>query len=303
MADVLELVVAESDGGERVDRVVAAAVSARGSEMSVRQAKLLVDGGAVTHNGRRARKASERVAPGDRLRVVLPPVPERDEGSALADLGPAIIYRDDYVLAVNKPSGLPTHATHDPERDHAQAAVQRLLGPQAYVAVHHRLDVETSGVLIFATDRRANKGLAEAFAERRAQKTYVALVAHSALPDRFVVENHLGRDRHDRRRMAAVHAGGDLARTEFEVRCRSSRGGVVQARPHTGRMHQIRVHLAGLGAPIIGDVLYGGEVAARLMLHAESLVLRHPITGELLQLGAPVPEAMAQQARARGLEV
>ena len=301
--------VAHGAAPTRVDRAVAAHLRDQGLDVSNRRAKQLVDERAVRVDGHPVWKASDTIAAGAVVEVELP----ADLATAtapLVDLRDAVIYEDAAVLAINKPAGLPTHATHDPHRDHAHEAVARLLrerGVEApYVGIHHRLDVDTSGVLLFAVDRAANKGLADAFSQRVARKTYDALCV--AAPDdspgtTFVVDNHLGRDRtSSTARSTAVTSGGDHAHTDFEVRARGLYVARVTAHPHTGRMHQIRAHLAATGRPILGDTLYGGPTTIdgttvpRLMLHAARLALPHPVTQAPLVLDAPLPRDFAALA-------
>lgn len=299
MAEFVEFRVAQTDHGQRLDRCVAATLRTQGFDVSNRTGKSLVEQCDVKVDSQVVNKASTRVAANQVVRVDMRSVSVTAVSQPKVDLSALVIYRDEWLVAVNKPSGLPTHATHDPERDHAHAAVQRLVGG-GYVGVHHRLDVDTSGVLVFTVDRAANKGLADAFAERRAKKTYAAVVTGAFEPT--TVENHLGRDRHIDR-MREVHSGGDYARTTFELQTRGDRGTLVTAYPHTGRTHQIRVHLAGIGTPIAGDTVYGGVQAKRLLLHARRLVVEHPITGATLELEAALPVDFVNAARPFGLEL
>lgn len=220
----------------------------------------------------------------------------------LIDISPHIIFEDKWIIVVDKPSGLPSQGTRDPARDHLVAAVERYLrltDPKARAALHHRLDVETSGVIVLGKHKDANKGLTDAFRERLAQKTYLAVVV-GEFPEEAAVTNHLASKRDGKRnRMVPVRAGGDFAETKFKLRRFEGGLSVVEAYPKTGRMHQIRVHLAGLGFPIVGDSFYGGVTrwdgarVARMMLHAWRLELPHPVTGDRLVLDAPVEEGSA----------
>lgn len=215
-----------------------------------------------------------------------------------------ILYEDDWVLAVNKPSGLLSQGTRDPNRDHLIAALTRFLedrdGLPPYLAMHHRLDLDTSGVLILAKHKKANKGLSQSFQKREVGKHYVALSTSpkgANLPEFF--ENHLKLEKKssgEKPKMIAVHAGGDYAKTSFEILERASSIIKVRASLHTGRRHQIRAHLSQLGAPILGDTLYsgpeqlGGTRIARVMLHALQLSITHPVTGATLEIEAPLPD-------------
>jgi RluA family pseudouridine synthase len=224
----------------------------------------------------------------------------------------SVLFEDEVLLAVDKPPGLPTHATADPSRPNLVAHVERYLrglGRGAYVGVHQRLDRDTSGVVLFATDERANAGLARAFEERHVEKTYVALVARPpVVPARPVVIRSPvasgGREASAGGKEAAAPKGeARAAETEVVVREVLADALLVEARPRTGRRHQIRVHLAREGMPVLGDPLYGGagERAPRLMLHARRLALTHPLTREPLVIESPLPEDfVGALARLRG---
>lgn len=221
---------------------------------------------------------------------------------------PGLLYRDPWIIAVDKPSGLPSQATRDPQRDHLVAAVRRLLEAEPEAApirqgapwLHHRLDVETSGALVLAVHPDANAGLTRAFRDRLAQKEYRAVVARpapGALPPPLL-EQPLRKERHrGRDRMVVTRSGGRSARTR--VRALAPADGpllLLELTPETGRMHQLRAHLAHAGFPILGDRLYGDalprglrSLAPRLMLHALRLTLPHPVTGQDLAVEAPLP--------------
>lgn len=211
-----------------------------------------------------------------------------------------VLFEDPDLIAVAKPAGLPSHGTHDARRDHLVAALERFLmardrlaGPP-YLAIHHRLDRDTSGVVLFAKTKRFNAEISDQFAGREVRKLYSALTGPGPAPgETWSVEDHLrsvkgqGRER----RMEAVRSGGDFAHTDFRVRKTYPRGLWIEAVPHTGRTHQIRVHLAGCGLPILGEDLYGRpprSPARRLMLHAYELVFRHPADGREVVVRAPL---------------
>lgn len=226
--------------------------------------------------------------------------------SRMTMLSPTVLYRDAHLLAIDKPAGLPSQSTPDPGRDHAVAWVERLLqsensASKPYVALHHRLDRDTTGVLLFAIHRDANMGLSRAFSEHLAQKTYMAIVempgASVPVSDEWTIDNFLAVKKVARSgsRTDAVRSGGDRAVTHFRIVQRGARVLVVQALPRTGRTHQIRAHLSQSGLPIVGDKLYGagrGPWADRVLLHALRLELPHPVTGSPLTIEAPIPEDM-----------
>lgn len=225
------------------------------------------------------------------------------------ELGVAqILWEDAYIIAINKPSGLLSDRTRDPNRDHAVAALGRFLserdGEKPYLALHHRLDLGTSGVLLFARHKKANKGLSRAFKERLIDKTYRALVTspnQQRVTDQWVVENHLRQKKvGGRHRQVAVKAGGDYAKTAFRFVRRAGKVIDIEADLHTGRRHQIRVHLEQSGLPVIGDERYGGvdhighRAMRRVMLHAHKLALPHPVTGDAVSIEAALPPSFTQ---------
>lgn len=204
-----------------------------------------------------------------------------------------VLYEDEDLLFVNKPPGLAIHPTIDPSRPNLwQVSRDYLHG--AYLGLHHRLDRDCSGVVLFTKSTRANPGIADAFQNRKVEKFYIAVV-NDQLPAlkiplstqpteiklllKKVRVGGIGR-------MQVVKKGGDSAVT-FVAR----EGALVKAQLITGRMHQIRVTLSWLGCPVVGDGLYGSQVRApRLMLHAQEMKITHPITGQPLVISAPVPD-------------
>lgn len=230
-----------------------------------------------------------------------------------------ILYEDDWVIAVHKPSGLPTQGTVDPNRDHLVAALTRLLtardGRVPYLGLHHRLDRDTSGIVILARAKKANRGLTDAFRDRLAKKTYWALSQKVEEPGhaffkggKWEVDNHLARERGGgSHRQRSVHSGGDKAQTDFVLLEVAGDRALVEASPRTGRTHQIRVHLSEGGLPILGDLLYkgpgrvDGKKVGRVMLHAYRLVIPHPITGELLTVECSPPRDFCELSMHLGL--
>ena len=189
------------------------------------------------------------------------------------------------LLVVSKPAGLAVHATLDPARPHLAGAVLSWVRARggAHAALHHRLDVDTSGLVLFTTDPALNPAVSEMFSAHTIEKRYRAVVRPSEQTpdDAWTVENFLGRDKNSKAtRYRAVLSGGKKAITKFEVLQRRSDGTVLlEARPVTGRAHQIRVHCAEAGWPIVGDRYYGDGEGPRLMLHAQRLRFEHPRGG------------------------
>jgi RluA family pseudouridine synthase len=270
--------------------------------------RALVSAGAVSVDGEIVRAPGRPVRAGQRVQAVLRPERLRsraEDTDRPFQLTPgALLFRDDVLLAVDKPPGLPTHATADRSRPTLVGHVERHLratGAGSYVAVHQRLDRDTSGVVLFATDARANAGLARAFEGRTVEKTYAALTARPPTlpPGPFHVTVPLAVPR----RPGAVRSEAPKpAETVVFVREAFADALLVEARPLTGRKHQVRAHLALAGMPILGDRVYGGAGgrAPRLMLHARRLALPHPVTGEPLVIESPLPpdfEAVLKRLR------
>ncbi len=315
MHTLINLTVPATLAGERLDLALVALLTQEAPQLapSRRQVKKWLDEGKVQINHKTCRMASRALRAGERVAVAIPQAePELNLTPAL--LRPQdIIFEDEDLLVINKPAGLPSQGTRDPTRPHVVQAAQRWLEqqrvPHPYIALHHRLDVETSGVLAMAKARRANVGLARAFRERRAQKAYVALVSSDASPwphadeAAWEVRDHLGEVQGGARR-GSVLSGGDPAHSSFRWIARGEAAALVLAKPHTGRTHQLRAHLSEQGMPILGDRRYDGAPRAgelriaRVMLHAWRLILDHPVTGHGLVLEAPLPEDLRALADA-----
>jgi RluA family pseudouridine synthase len=304
--------------GRRLDDVIVALASKPQRALSKSQARKLIVAGAVYLNGRRVRIASKPVIVGAELTLHVD-FSRLETGAVRSErfrsdwvLGEnSILFEDDWLIAVDKPAGLPTQPTVDEARLNLFAALQKWVrhrahDPQAYVGLHHRLDRDTSGVVLFTKSKEANPGVAALFSEHRVQKEYRALCLEAVgaeqrfkVGDRFFVRNFLKRLPGKLSRYGSVRSGGDLAHTDFEIRSQlGSRAWELSCWPKTGRTHQIRVHLSEMGYPILGDLTYGREKGLgpspiqhgpRLMLHAASLTFVHPVTGQPIQIQSPLP--------------
>ncbi|SMC24130.1 23S rRNA pseudouridine1911/1915/1917 synthase [Desulfacinum hydrothermale DSM 13146] len=260
--------------------------------LSPEEAEDLLDFGSVHVDGRRQTRSDFLLAKGSRVRIYWP-----WQGTARTyELDPKrLLYRDRWILAYNKEAGIPSQATPADAYNNLYAAVLRYLAAErhpAYAALHQRLDRDTTGVILLAVHKKANPGLGAAFQARRVKKIYLAWVAGSPFRDHWVTDRDIGRGK-GAYRVCARHSGRP-ARTAFRVLFRDQDRALVEARPLTGRTHQIRLHLSSEGHPIVGDRLYGGDSApARaepLRLHAYRLELEHPVTRQPLRLKAPVPQ-------------
>lgn len=292
--------------GERIDRALARLSQQSEGPLSRGESRRLIDAGRVYLNGRRVKLAGKIVAAGDSVSTVEAEAAAEPVTKGGMDWAASILFEDDDLLVVNKPSGIPSQPTRDPLRDNAVDSVSRYLsareGRQLVVKLAHRLDRDTSGVLVMTKSDRAISRMGEAFAARTTKKTYVA-VARDRLGTaeaEWQVDDHLAPQKLEGGMtvMRSVHRGGDRATTQFRTLARGDGFIWVEAQPVTGRMHQIRAHLAGCKLPILGDLLYGGprtaggHSAGRVMLHARQLCFPHPVTREPLVIEAPVPDDM-----------
>lgn len=202
----------------------------------------------------------------------------------------AILHEDAAILVVDKPAGLLTVPGKLENRQ--DCLITRLQATRWDALTVHRLDCDTSGVIIFARTKQAQGFLGQEFEQRRAQKTYIARLKGQLQPDSGTVDLPLGSDWDYRPRQKVDHEHGRPAVTDWQVIDRSEDETRVRLTPHTGRSHQLRVHMLTLGHPILGDQIYAPETLAhhkRLMLHAESLSLHHPTTKDRVTFTAPVP--------------
>lgn len=203
-----------------------------------------------------------------------------------------ILFEDEFLIAVNKPPGLPSQPTVDKKRPDLYTSLKKQLRSEN-VFLHHRLDRDTSGVILLAKHKKANAPLTEMFRNHSFQKIYWCLTKPTLSKEQWEIQNHLIARRKDSRsvKMFRTESGGDFAHTLFRKLSAHSEAALVEAQPLTGRTHQIRVHLLHSEAPILGDSLYGGKDTRvpRLMLHAKSLSFEHPVLHTSVQIEAPLP--------------
>jgi 23S rRNA pseudouridine1911/1915/1917 synthase len=281
-------------------------------DVSRNQAATLIANGRVVIDGRRE-KASYRAREGERIVVTIPPPPSR---AVLGESIPlSIAYEDDDVLVVDKAAGM---VVHPAPGNWSGTLVNALKGRGAALAesneegregIVHRLDKETSGLLLVAKTDRAHRVLGAELQARRIVRRYAALSWGHLTEDRLTVDKPIARDPRDRKRMAIVSMGRP-ARTDFTRLARFDSADLLRAHLHTGRTHQIRVHLAAIGHPVVGDDTYGGGGGRRLMqlpprrhfLHAAWLQFRHPVSGKEIDIRSPLPEDLrrALAATAQG---
>jgi 23S rRNA pseudouridine1911/1915/1917 synthase len=298
-----EVTFAAPGDGQRLDLLVAAA-----SELSRTAAATLIATQQVLVEGR-SERAGYRPRLGETISVTVPA--PRGVTVVGEDIPLHVVFEDEHVMVVDKPAGM---VVHPAPGNWTGTLVHALVGRGGELSdeggaeragIVHRLDKETSGLMLVARSDRAHRALSSAIAARRVDRRYAALSWGHVSQDRFTVEGNIARDPNDRRRMAMVPTGKP-ARTDFTRLARFESCDLVRCVLHTGRTHQIRVHLTSIGHPVMGDDTYGGGGGRKLTglpqgrhaLHAAWLRLRHPVSGAPLDFRAPLPPDMAQAVRA-----
>ena len=282
----------ETDVGQRLDRFLAR----QAGDLSRSRLQALIRDGAITLNGTTA-KPRQALGLGDHIRVTIPePVPSE---ALPEDIPLEILHEDEHLLVLDKPSGLVVHpAAGNLTGTLVNALLHHCEGRLASIGgverpgIVHRLDKDTSGCLVVAKTDRAHLALAEQFSGRKVSKIYLAVVRGNPPMDHGTITNQIARDPRNRQRMAVVlPPAGKTAVTDYRVVNPSADGSLVECTLHTGRTHQIRVHLRELGHPIVGDPIYAKNTsgAPRLMLHAWRLGFSHPESGERLDFESPIP--------------
>ena len=280
--------------GERADALLARLVP----DLTRSAAQKLLERGAVTLNGGLARK-NDRPAPGDVLEVVLPDPEPID--LVPQDIPLDVVYEDGDVIVVNKPVGLVVHpAPGHPDGTLVNALLYHCgtslsgINGELRPGIVHRIDRDTSGLIIAAKNDRAHLALAAQLQDHSLARTYEAVAVGSLREDSGTVDAPIGRHPVDRKKMAIDRKNGREAITHWTVLARYPGYTHVECRLETGRTHQIRVHLASIGHPLLGDTVYGAKKPvpglAGQCLHARRLRFVHPSTGELVELECPLPD-------------
>ena len=312
--EVMDVVLTAADG--RLDRALADALPS----LSRARIQALMLEGAVTRAGAAANDPSARAEPGLYRLVIPPPLPAEPKGE---DLALKVLFEDAHLIVIDKPAGMSAHpAPGSPAGTLVNALIHHCgeslsgVGGVARPGIVHRLDKQTSGVMVAAKTDLAHRGLSALFAAHDIERAYIALTRGAPHPPQGTVATRIGRSTRDRKKMAVLASGGREAVTHY----RATRMFGPAARPlaarvmctlETGRTHQIRVHLAHKGAPCLGDPAYGAGAAApavkaamaeaglhRQALHAAVLAFRHPITHEILRFETAPPLDMADLERA-----
>lgn len=298
------------EGPMRLDKALAIACP----EMSRSRLKALILEGEVARGGKVMDDPSAKVRTGDEVTVnIPPPLPAEPEGQ---DIPLDVVFEDDHLIIINKPAGLVVHpAPGNPDKTLVNALIAHCgdslkgIGGVARPGIVHRLDKETSGLMVAAKTAKVHEALSNLFAARDITRSYLALVRGRPNPRKAAIEGNIDRSRHNRKKMAVVKTSGRHAVTHYEVE--KSYGpkdtpwaSLVKCRLETGRTHQIRVHLAHIGHPVVGDPLYGSGMKLkggrgapealrtfpRQALHAAELGFIHPVSGATLHFKSKAPE-------------
>ena len=283
---------------QRLDRYVASTLEVVSRSLIGR----LIQEGRVTVNGERPRKRGHAIDPGDIITIDGDLTATPDTGVAAERSPLRVLFEDDHILAIDKPPGVAVH----PGPGHPTGTIVNALlgrdGPLSTIGgderpgIVHRLDKDTSGVMLAAKTNAAHTALSRQFQSRSVEKVYIALLRGIMEPPVGAIEAALGRDPNNRQRMAVVVAGRP-ALTRYRVLAHLRSGStLVEAQPQTGRPHQIRVHFASLRHPVAGDVIYARgsrDPVPRLFLHARSLTFTHPDTAETLRIQSPLADDLS----------
>jgi 23S rRNA pseudouridine1911/1915/1917 synthase len=297
MSETRDVTVTGADEGERLDRFLARALA----PLSRTHLKRLIETGQVHSAGAAATDPSAKTRHGERFTVTLPePVPDKPVPQAM-DL--VIPYEDEHLLVVDKPAGLVVHpAPGNLDHTLVNALIAHCgeslagIGGVKRPGIVHRLDKDTSGLMVVAKTAQAHRALAMGFATRRIERAYRAVV-WGVPPASGEIEGAIGRNPRDRKKMALVARGGKHAMTHYRrLEAFGTEAAMLECRLATGRTHQIRVHLASLGFPLIGDPTYGRKRGAKIFprqaLHAYLLGFKHPAGEETLRFTSELPDDM-----------
>ena len=291
----IALIVPKEAGRLRLDQFLARALP----KFSRSRIQQLIRQKFVTLNDSPARPR-DLIRADDRIEIKEPPPEKIDIEPKAIPLD--VLYEDDDLLVINKPAGLVVHPGAG-ERAHTlvNALLHRFpklsgIGGKERPGIVHRLDKDTSGCLVVAKNDEAHRGLSAQFAARSVEKIYLALVGGKLRKTAGTIEEKIGRHPVDRQRMSVASKRGRAAKTEYRAIASSNEMSLLECRLHSGRTHQIRVHLHHLGHPVLGDKVYGSRFAKtfpRQMLHAWKLGFQHPRAGDWKNFEAPLPNDFA----------
>jgi 23S rRNA pseudouridine1911/1915/1917 synthase len=301
-----EFICSEAQHGQRVDNALVQLIS----EFSRSYLKQLIEQGSARLNGQTVAKVASKVKVGDLLAIDLQATPQ-SQAFKPEKVDFEVIFEDEHLLVINKPVGL---VVHPAPGNWSGTLLNGLLDrdPKAVLlpraGIVHRLDKDTSGLMVVARTRLAMDALVEKIAARDVSRLYLALGNRTWTgPKERDVNESIGRDPRNRLRMAVVSlekTAGKTAKTSLKLLQNCDQGCLVLCRLHTGRTHQIRVHMAHIGHPLVADSVYGGNQAAGMLrqaLHAEQLAFEHPVTGQAMHFVASLPQDFKQALTNWGL--
>ena len=292
MEDILELLVCGEDAGIRIDAYLSVKTEFTRSRIAA-----MIQEGAVTADGKMITKPSVKTASGQKIALLSPRV--KEVAIEPQNIPIDILYQDSDIAVVVKPAGMVVHpAAGNPDGTLVNALLFHLdnlsgIGGEMRPGIVHRLDKDTSGVMLVAKNDMAHQSLSDQLANRTMEKHYRAVVMGKMKTETGRIEKAIDRDQNDRKKMA-IDPLGRMAITEWTVLKEYSDKSLLDVHILTGRTHQIRVHMRSLGHPVLGDPIYGYNKmphAKRLMLHAYSIAFDHPATGERMTFTAPCPFA------------
>ena len=283
----------KSDSGVRIDKII----SEKSDFVSRSYAAKLIDEGAVTVNGKVV-KSSYKAEEGDEIRIILPEAKKLEIKAQ--DIPLDIVYEDEYLLCINKPVDMVVHPSAGHEDGTLVNALMSHCGENLSTingvmrpGIVHRIDRDTTGLLVVAKGDAAHENLSEQLKARTLKRRYFAIVHNNITEDNGTVNAPMGRSPQDRKKMAIVKDGREAV-THFEVLERFGKYTLVACDLDTGRTHQIRVHMKHIGHPLLGDKTYGIKkeefILPGQMLHAGKIGFNHPATGEYMEFSVPLPE-------------
>ena len=304
----------DQDGGQRLDKTLAAHVA----DMSRARLQGLIDGGNVSQNGAPVTDSARKVRAGDEFVIVIPPPVAA--APVAQDIALDIVYEDNDLIVINKAADMVVHpAAGNLDGTLVNALLAHCgdnlsgIGGVKRPGIVHRLDKETSGLMVAAKNDKAHQGLSAQLSTRTLKRVYQAVVWSLPSPAHGIVETQIGRSRSNRKKMAVLDGGGKEAITEYQaLEAFGILAGLVECRLQTGRTHQIRVHMAHIGHPLVGDPVYGKSAPTRFLrqhkvtddlaqvmqnfprqaLHAAQLEFIHPISEDTISLRADLPPDM-----------
>ena len=298
---ILEVTI--EDKGKRLDSFVSENIE----EITRSYLQTLIEEGNVSLEGKTKVKAGQKLKGNETIKVCIPEPEELNVEPENIDID--IVYEDKYILVINKSANMVVHPAPGNYSGTLVNAILYHIKDLSSIngvirpGIVHRLDKDTSGLIVIAKNDDAHVKLVDMFKDKTIRKTYLAIVKGSISKEEGRIETIIGRNPNDRKKMAVVEKNGKIAISNYKVLDKGPKHTLVQVDIETGRTHQIRVHMKHIGYPIEGDMVYGkgNDYSKRQMLHAYKLVFPHPITGESLELIGKLPEDFKDSLKKLGL--